>query len=133
MGSTTNAKIVKPVSEHDANKIVTIDTGTDDIDLLTCGMLSLSIAGTGSTTLTRAQAINTVFKFTGVLTGNRTILFPVSLGCSRRFTIWNATTGAFTLTIKTDTGGSAGPTVTQTKKVNLFHDGTDVLASSAEV
>lgn len=112
---------------------MTLNTGTDDVDLLTGGMLSVSIAGTGSTTLTRTQAINKVFKFTGILTGNRTIVFPVSLGCSRKFTIWNATTGAFTLTIKTDTGGSAGPTITQTKICECFHDGTDVKKSGTEV
>lgn len=134
MASTTYAKIVKPVSEHDSNKIVTLNTGTDDVDLLTCGFLPLDIAGTGDIVLTRAQAINKTFKFTGALTGAaRAVLFPVSLGCSENFTVWNATTGAVPLTIKTTTGGSTGVVVTINKKVNLFHDGTNVYASSAEV
>jgi hypothetical protein len=133
MGSTTNLKNVKPASENDAQKIATLNVQADDVDTEIAGMLSLSVAGSGSVTLTRAQAINNVFKFTGVLTGNKTVVLPVSLGCARRFTVWNATTGAFTLTVKTDTGGSVGPTITQTKIVDCFHDGTDVKKSGTEV
>lgn len=132
MASTTNLKIVKNVSEQDAQKVATINTGTDDIDAVIAGMLSVDIAGTGTTDLTRVQALNSVIKFTGVLTGARTIRFPISLGTGRTFMIWNATTGAFSLTLKTTVGGT-GLVVTQTKKVNIFHDGTEVYASSAEI
>lgn len=133
MASTSYLKIVKPVSEHDAQKVTTYNGAHDDEDLGLGGMLPLSVAGSSNVTLTRVQALNPLLKFTGALTGSIVVFLPVSLGCLRRYTIWNATTGAFTLTVKTTAGGSAGVAVTQTKKVNIFHDGTDVLASSAEV
>ena len=133
MASTTNAKIVKPVSEHDAQKVATYNIAVDDVDLLTCGMLVLSVAGSSNVTLTRAQALNRTYKFTGVLTGNINVSFPAALGCARDFLVWNATTGAFTLTIKTTTGGSVGVAVTQTKKVYVAHDGTDCFKTTTEV
>lgn len=144
MASTTYAKIDKPSSEQDANKIVTLNTGTDDLDAMVCGILTLSVAGLSNVTLTRVQALNAVLKLTGVLTGNIIIYIPVianaaitppttTIGALRKYTIWNATTGAFTLTVKTSAVGSAGIVVTQTKIVDIFHDGTDVKAAGAEV
>lgn len=144
MASTTNLKLVKPVSEHDAQKVVTLNTEADDIDASIGGMLSLSVAGSANVTLTRAQALNPVLKFTGVLTGSITVYIPVvanaaitppttTIGALRKYTIWNATTGAFTITVKTSAVASAGIVVTQTKKVDIFHDGTDCIAAGAEV
>lgn len=133
MASTTNLKLVKPVSENDAQKIATLNTESDNLDSSVAGMLVLSVAGSSDVTLTRAQALNRVMKFTGVLTGNITVFLPVSLGTVRDPLIWNATTGAFTLTIKTTTGGSAGVAITQTKIVYVFHDGTDVRKATTEV
>lgn len=132
MASTTNLKSVKPVSEHDAQKVATYNTVADDYDTAIAGMLTFDAAGTGTTDLSRIQALHRVIKFTGVLTGARTIRFPVSLGTNRAFVIWNATTGAFSLTLKTTAGGT-GLVVTQTKKVHAFHDGTEFYASSPEV
>jgi hypothetical protein len=128
MGVTTYGKIVKPASENDAQKIATLNEGTDDFDAVTMGILTLSVAGSSNVTLTRVQALNKLFKFTGVLTGNITVFFPAALGCVRDPLIWNATTGAFTLTIKTTTGGSAGITITQTQTIHCYHDGTDFRA-----
>lgn len=144
MASTTNLKLVKPVSEHDANKIVTLNTEVDDLDAAVGGMLTLSVAGSANVTLTRAQALNAVLKFTGVLTGNITVYIPVianaaitppttTIGALRNYLIWNATTGAFTITIKTSAVGSAGVAITQTKKVYVAHDGTDVFKTTTEV
>lgn len=133
MPSTTYLKILKIFSENDDNKITTLNEEANDLDSAVGGMLVLDIAGTGTIDLTRAQGLNPVIKLTGLLTtGGRIVRFPVSLGTLRRFTIWNATTGAFTVTLKTTTGGT-GLVVTQTKKVNVFHDGTEVYSSSAEV
>lgn len=133
MASTTHLKLVKPVSENDAQKINTLNTEADNIDASVAGMLVLSVAGSSNVTLTRAQALNRVMKFTGVLTGNITVFLPVSLGTVRDPLIWNATTGAFTLTMKTTAGGSAGVAVTTAKKVYCFHDGTDVFKATTEV
>lgn len=133
MGSTANLKIIKPLSENDAQKVATYNTEADELDASVAGILNLSVAGSSNVTLTRTQALNQVFKFTGVLTGNINVSFPAALGCARQFTVWNATTGAFTLTVKTTTGGSSGVAITQTKKVICFHDGTDVYKATTEV
>lgn len=126
MATTPYLKSVKPVSEQDAQKVATYNVLADDHDVGIAGMLTRDIAGTGAYTLTRVEALNPVIKFTGTLTGNRTISLPVSLGTNRAFIIWNATSGAFTVTVITTTGGSSGVVVTQGTKSLLAHDGTNV-------
>lgn len=144
MASTTNLKLVKPVSESDANKVNTLNAEADDLDAAVGGTLVLSVAGSSNVTLSRAQALHKTFKFTGLLTGNITVFFPViangaitppttTVGSVRDPIIWNATTGAFTLTIKTSAVGSAGIAVTQTKIQHLFHDDTDFKRLHAEL
>lgn len=130
---TTNLQIVRVQDDHTSTKIPTINTGMVDIDAAIAGFIIIDVAGSGDRTLSRAEAINKVFKFIGVLTGARNILFPVALGCARQFTVWNATTGAFALNVKTTAGGSTGPAVTQTKKVLIFHDNTNAHAAGPEV
>lgn len=126
MGTTTYLKSTKPASEQDAQKVATYNVLADDHDVGIAGMLTRDIAGTGAYTLTRAEALNPVIKFTGTLTGNRTISLPVSLGTNRAIIIWNATSGAFTVTVITTTGGSSGVVVVQGTKSLLAHDGTNV-------
>lgn len=133
MAVTTNTKSVKPDNEQDKQKVATYNLLVNEYDAVMAGMLGISVAGSSNVTLTREQALNRVLKFTGVLTGNITVFLPVSLGCVRDPLVWNATTGAFTLTIKTTTGGSAGVAITQTKKVYILHDGTDVYKTTTEV
>lgn len=126
MATTTYLKSTKPTSEQDAQKVATYNVLADDYDVGIAGMLTRDIAGTGAYTLTRVEALPPVIKFTGTLTGNRTISLPVSLGTNRAFIIWNATSGAFTVTVNTTTGGSSGVVVTQGTKSLLAHDGTNV-------
>jgi hypothetical protein len=144
MSTTTNLRLIKPSSEADMQKISTLNTEADDLDASVAGMLVLSVAGTGNFMMTRAQALNGIWKFTGVLTGNRTIFIPVitnlalsppttTIGSVRLPLIWNATTGAFTLTMKTSAVGSAGVAITQAKKVYIGHDDTDVFKVTTEV
>jgi hypothetical protein len=132
MAQTTNTKSLKPDSENDAQKVATYNELLDENDAVTCGMLDVSVT-TANVTLTRAQALNKVIKFTGTLTGNRTVFIPHTGGASRQITFWNATSGAFTISVKTTAGGSTGPNVTQGKAQILFHDGTNVKAAAPEV
>lgn len=123
---TPNLKLVRNQSEHDDSKIGTINQEMVDLDAALAGMQQRDIAGTGAYTLTREEALHPLIKFTGTLTGNRTISLPVSLGSTRLFVIWNATSGAFTVTVNTTTGGSSGVVVVQGTKSLLAHDGTNV-------
>lgn len=130
MASTVNLGSVKPVSEHDENKVASINGVLDEYDANMAGLVTVTVT-TADVTLTRAQALNAVIKVTGTLTGNRVLFIPHTGGANRAFILWNATAGAFTLTVKTTAGGSTGIAVTQAKKQLLFHDGTHVLAAEA--
>lgn len=132
---TTNLQIVRVQDDHTSTKIPTINTGMVDLDTAIAGFITVDIPGTGDVSIGvfgRSQSLNPVLKFTGTLTGNRTVYMTVALGSARRFTAWNATSGAFTLTIKTTAGGSTGKTITQGKCRDLFHDNTNVYASGPE-
>lgn len=89
------------------------------------GVTSVVTTG-GGTTLTSTQARYQTFKVSGALGSNATITFPAT---ARSFTVYNGTSGNYTLTIKCS-GGGAGPTVEQGKGDKLFCDGTDVFSSS---
>jgi hypothetical protein len=85
------------------------------------GVTTKSVAGGANVTLTAIEAGRGILKFTGALTANISVIVPASTG---QWTVWNATTGAFTLTIKTAAG--SGVAVTQGKSVEVFSDGTNV-------
>lgn len=100
----------------------TVATALDELTLMAGGYLSKSVAGASDVTLTAAEADNTTFNFTGALTGNINVIFPTD---ERRMMVHNATSGAYTLTVKTSAG--SGIAVTQGEKAWLYGDGTDVL------
>lgn len=86
------------------------------------GRLSKSVAGSGSITLTAVEAGSGILELTGALTGNRTVILPVTP--TRSWIIKNATSGAFTLTVKTAAG--TGVMVTQGTNAIVWTDGTNV-------
>ena len=88
------------------------------------GFLSKSIAGTGSVTLTAVEAGNGIIELTGALTGNRDVIVPSSP--TRPWIIRNATTGAFSVTVKTAAG--TGVSIPQGKSLDVYCDGTNVVA-----
>jgi len=91
------------------------------------GRLSKSVAGSGSVTLTAEEARNNVLNFTGILTGNKTVVVPNG---PQVWHVFNNTTGSFSLTIKTSAG--TGIDVVQTKAVTLEADGTNVVTSNTD-
>lgn len=60
--------------------------------------LSINVAGSGNFTLSGSQLNRIGYQFTGVLTGNRSIIVPNTL---QQYWVTNATTGAFSLFVKT--------------------------------
>ena len=85
------------------------------------GLISIDCAGSSDVTLTDDEVNHALFKFTGALTGNINVIVPDQ---SHVYRCWNATSGAFTLTVKTSAG--TGKTITQGKKRIVFSDGTNV-------
>jgi hypothetical protein len=99
-------------------------TAAADVGL---GLLSKSVAGGVDVTLTTDEAANLFYEFTGALTANINVVVP---GNVRQFFVRNATTGAYTLTVKTVSG--TGVKVLQGARTHLECDGTNVLDPTSE-
>lgn len=85
-------------------------------------ILSKSVAGDVDVTLTATEAGNGVLIFTGLLTGNINVIVPNS---ARRWVVQNATTGSFTLSIKTASGAALPIAQGSTKGFSIFCDGAN--------
>lgn len=86
------------------------------------GVLSKSIAGGVNVTLTAVEAGNGILVFTGALTASISVIVPTAP--TRPWVVFNNTTGAFTLTVKTASG--TGVAVPQGKREIVYCDGTNV-------
>lgn len=86
----------------------------------------INIPGTGTYTLTGSELNRVAYRFTGALTGNRTVVVPATV---QQYWVDNQTTGAYTLTIA-PSGGGTGFVITQGTRAILYCDGTDVLNAS---
>lgn len=76
---------------------------------------------TGTYTLTNAEASNVIQKYTGVLTGNVTVIVPATV---QVYYILNETSGAFTVTISTGSGATA--TLTAGSQATLVCDSVNL-------
>jgi len=99
-----------------------------DVNTLIGGYAIISVAGVDDVVLSEAQAMHAQLRFSGTLAGDVNIILPA---WQKTWHIENATTGAFTLTVKTS--GGSGVTVTQSKKIILGGDGVDIFAWTAEI
>ena len=96
------------------------------------GLASVATTG-GATTLSTGngsddESRHAMLKFTGTLVSNATITVPTK---TKQYMVWNATSGAYTLQVKTS--GGTGIYVPQGTAMFLFCDGTNVLASGGVV
>lgn len=93
------------------------------------GMSSFSVAGADVTLSTANnstdQARMAILNVSGILTVNRNVIVPA---VSKFYLVYNGTTGAYTVTVKTAAG--TGVTVTQGKAQWVWCDGVNVLAAS---
>lgn len=89
---------------------------------------TINVAGTGDYTITGAELNRISYKLTGILTGNRNFVVPATV---QEYWINNATTGAFTLTVKTAAG--TGQTVSQGGQAIVYCDGTNVIAGTSGI
>lgn len=86
--------------------------------------VSIDVAGSGNFDLSGANLNRVSYRFTGVLTGNRTIRVPGSI---QQYWIDNSTTGAFSLFIKTVAQVAPGVEVLQGNRAILYCDGNNVV------
>lgn len=87
-----------------------------------------SVAGAADVTLTSAECANKVHTYTGVLTGSINVIVTNTVSV---YYVFNNTTGAFNLTVKTAAG--SGITVTQGSHEVLVCDGTNVYKAVTNV
>ncbi|MEH7988258.1 hypothetical protein V3394_18305 [Pseudomonas aeruginosa] len=85
------------------------------------GYLSKATTG-GTVTLTDAEASNPVIAVSGALTSASVVVLPVTT--KRLWAIYNATSGAFTVTVKTAAG--TGVTIAQGQRNLVYTDGTNI-------
>ncbi len=83
---------------------------------------SISVAGSGTYTLTASELNRIAYNFTGLLTGNRDIIVPATV---QQYWVSNATTGSYTLTVKTAAG--TGITIASGQRGIFYCNGTDVV------
>ncbi|SEC74656.1 hypothetical protein [Pseudomonas anguilliseptica] len=88
--------------------------------------LAKSVAGGADVVLTEVEAQNAVIALTGAITANINVIVPAT---GRDWVFINATTGAFTVTVKTQLGG--GVAVTPAAPLHLYCDGAAVGAVGA--
>jgi hypothetical protein len=87
----------------------------------TTGRLALAMTD-ADTTLTAAQARNTILELTGTLTAQRNIVLPLD---AQQWTVFNNTTGGFGLQFIGATG--TGIVVAAGKRAIVYSDGTNVV------
>lgn len=89
-------------------------------------ILTKSVAGGVDVVLTAAEANNGILVFTGVITANINVVIP---NAARRFAVYNGTTGAFTLGIKTAAGASL--VISQGTSQSVYCDGANTVRVAA--
>lgn len=106
----------------DGNNFYTIGYGQAPV--FAFDYTSINVAGSGNYVLSGSELNRIAYNFTGVLTGNRTIIVPQTV---QQYWVANNTTGPYTLTVKTAI--ASGYTVNQGSRVILYSDGTNVVAA----
>lgn len=81
---------------------------------------------TGTYTLSGSELNRIAYKFTGVLTGNVTVVVPATI---QQYWVNNATTGAFTLSLQAAGSGSS-TAVNQGETAILYCDGTAIISAT---
>lgn len=137
-GSVTVDDSVRHLSRVSNGSSRTVTEGNVHIDtllgILTLrgiiqGHLSISVAGSSDVVLTDFQSSHGMLSFTGVLTGNISVILPLTAG--RAWHIFNNTTGAFTLTVRGSTG--AGRVISQGKRDILITDGSNFYSAVTDI
>lgn len=105
--------------ETDGVKFYTVGRLTPETSTVT--QLSKAVGGSADVTLTSAESAYSIINFTGVLTGNINVIVPNNVN---EWLMFNNTSGAYTLTVKTAAG--TGVAITQSTRRLLYSDGTNV-------
>ena len=105
-----------------AGIMVTVGLGRSNTN--TFDYTSIAVPGNGNYTLSGAELNRISYKFTGILTGDRTIIVPATV---QQYWIDNSTTGAFNFYVKTAAQIAPGVQVNQNQRAILYCDSNNVL------
>ena len=90
---------------------------------------AVNCAGSANVTLNAGQYNNVTIDFTGILTGNISVILP--LNAHQQWDLFNATSGAFTLTVIGATG--TGVVMPQSQRAIVTTDGTNFVFATPPV
>jgi hypothetical protein len=123
--TTTAIGMTKPEVSASSNTWGTKLNGSLDLaDAFAFISLSKSVAGSSNVTLSDAENKGRVLEFTGALTGNITV--ALSTAYKRPVTLYNNTSGSYTLT--PIVLGGTGAVVTQGGRSNYYANGTNLVS-----
>lgn len=128
---TADLGIAKPYQNQSVID-TTVSVALDILDAAIAGRLARSVAGSIDVTLTAAsitgagESTNAILEFTGVLTGSINVNVPA---LPRIYVVYNNTSGAFTLKVKTPSG--TGVFITQGDRALIECDGSNVVLLAA--
>lgn len=121
-GRVYSAALICPLSLYQVTTgSVTITSYSDYRTAQAFGSAGISVAGSANVLLNATQWRRPLINLTGELTGNIAVVLPPLSG---RYVVRNATTGAFTLTVRTPAG--TGLTVAAGDTRVLACDGIDI-------
>ena len=121
---TTNKDLEKPANgDYVGDWEIPVNGNSDILDKAFGGVTNLSLTN-ANVNLTKSQSQALRIVLTGAISANITIYFPAGIG--GEWLVFNNTTGAYTVTFKTATGGSVGIITPQTYRSAIGSDGTDV-------
>ena len=127
---TTNRKAAK-LDSGLAQPEVVINSALVNQDMRD-GYTTYNVAGSTATrTLAEDVQLTGFVKLIGARTAALTIKIDLALGFSRPIIFWNATTGGYTVTVKTTASGTpVGVDLPPGEIAMLTHDGTDIISLS---
>ena len=114
------------LEEGQNDKVPRINTARDNLEKAVTNLLSKAVTDGADTVLTTTEAGealgNMVYTLTGALTANRNVEVPTN---TKLYICENATTGGFSVTVKTNAG--TGIAIPAGVKKTLYCDGTNVV------
>ena len=124
--TTSNLNLEKPDVGSEANNWGNIlNSSLDDVDKAIAQRLVKGVGGASDVTLTLADSKFAVIEFTGTLSGN--ISVKTYANDAKPYIVFNNTSGSFSLTFKTNTGG--GVVLIQGQKTIVYSDGTNMVSA----
>lgn len=122
--SKTFAAGTSAVVVTDGTNYLTLGFGSGSGGGSSFDFVEIDVAGSGTFALSGANLNRIAYRFIGILTGTRTIQVPAAI---QQYWIANATTGAFSLFVKTAAQAAPGIEVLQNNQAILYCDGTNVI------